>query len=82
MASDLDIARSASIEPIEAIAWKLGISSHELVPMGKGMAKITWEALSQRFSKPQGSLVLVTSVTTTQLGEGKPVTTIGLTQAL
>ena len=44
MASDLDIARSASIEPIETVAWKLGISSHELVPMGKGMAKITWEA--------------------------------------
>lgn len=82
MASDLDIARSASIEPIETVAWKLGISSHELVPMGKGMAKITWEALSQRFSKPQGSLVLVTSVNPTPFGEGKTVTTIGLTQAL
>ena len=82
MASDLDIARSATLEPIETIAWKLGISSHELVPMGKGMAKITWEALSQRFSKPQGSLVLVTSVNPTPFGEGKTVTTIGLTQAL
>tara|TARA_B110000444_G_scaffold261492_1_gene314153 strand:+ start:12722 stop:14437 length:1716 start_codon:yes stop_codon:yes gene_type:complete len=82
MASDLDIARSATLEPIEAIAWKLGISSHELVPMGKGMAKITWEALSQRFSKAQGSLVLVTSVNPTPFGEGKTVTTIGLTQAL
>tara|TARA_Y100000766_G_scaffold285458_1_gene309099 strand:- start:29616 stop:31331 length:1716 start_codon:yes stop_codon:yes gene_type:complete len=82
MASDLDIARTASIEPIETIAWKLGISSHELVPMGRGMAKITWEALSQRFSKPQGSLVLVTSVNPTPFGEGKTVTTIGLTQAL
>ena len=82
MATDLDIARAASLEPIESIAWKLGISSHELMPMGKGMAKITWEALSQRFSKPQGSLVLVTSVNPTPFGEGKTVTTIGLTQAL
>ena len=82
MASDLDIARAASLEPIESIAWKLGISSHELMPMGKGMAKITWEALSQRFTKPQGSLVLVTSVNPTPFGEGKTVTTIGLTQAL
>tara|TARA_B100001093_G_scaffold86870_2_gene78733 strand:- start:6546 stop:8261 length:1716 start_codon:yes stop_codon:yes gene_type:complete len=82
MASDLDIARSATLEPIETIAWKLGISSHELVPMGRGMAKITWEALSQRFSRPQGSLVLVTSVNPTPFGEGKTVTTIGLTQAL
>jgi formate--tetrahydrofolate ligase len=82
MVSDLDIARAATLEPIEAIAWKLGISSHELLPMGRGVAKITWEALSQRFSKPQGSLVLVTSVNPTPFGEGKTVTTIGLTQAL
>ena len=82
MASDLEIARAATLEPIETIAWKLGISSHELIPMGKGMAKITWEALSERFSRPQGSLVLVTSVNPTPFGEGKTVTTIGLTQAL
>jgi len=82
MASDLEIAREATLEPIETIAWKLGISSHELLPMGRGMAKITWEALSERFSRPQGSLVLVTSVNPTPFGEGKTVTTIGLTQAL
>ena len=82
MASDLDIARAATLEPIEAIAWKLGISSHELTPVGNGMAKITWEAISERFNRPQGSLVLVTSVNPTPFGEGKTVTTIGLTQAL
>lgn len=82
MASDLEIARAATLEPIETIAWKLGISSHELLPMGRGMAKITWDALSERFSRPQGSLVLVTSVNPTPFGEGKTVTTIGLTQAL
>jgi len=82
MASDLEIARAATLEPIETIAWKLGISSHELLPMGRGMAKITWEALSERFARPQGSLVLVTSVNPTPFGEGKTVTTIGLTQAL
>ena len=82
MASDLEIASAATLEPIEAIAWKLGISSTELMPMGHGVAKITWDALKQRFSKPQGSLVLVTSVNPTPFGEGKTVTTIGLTQAL
>ncbi len=82
MASDLDIARAAKMEPIEAVAWKLGISSHELMPMGNGVAKISWPALKERFSKPQGSLVLVTSVNPTPFGEGKTVTTIGLTQAL
>ena len=82
MASDLDIARAATLEPIEAIAWKLGISSHELTPVGNGMAKITWDAICERFNRPQGSLVLVTSVNPTPFGEGKTVTTIGLTQAL
>ncbi|MBL6743363.1 MAG: formate--tetrahydrofolate ligase [Candidatus Poseidonia sp.] len=82
MTTDLEIARSAKMEPIEAIAWKLGISAHEIVPMGQGVAKITWEALKERFSKPQGNLVLVTSVNPTPFGEGKTVTTIGLTQAL
>ena len=82
MASDLEIARAAKMEPIEAIAWKLGISSHELMPMGNGVAKVTWNALKERFNKPQGNLVLVTSVNPTPFGEGKTVTTIGLTQAL
>lgn len=82
MTTDLEIARSAKMEPIEAIAWKLGISAHEIVPMGQGVAKITWQALKERFSKPQGNLVLVTSVNPTPFGEGKTVTTIGLTQAL
>lgn len=82
MPTDLEIANAATLEPIEAIAWKLGISSTEITPMGKSVAKITWDALKSRFSKPQGSLVLVTSVNPTPFGEGKTVTTIGLTQAL
>ncbi|MBL6732374.1 MAG: formate--tetrahydrofolate ligase [Candidatus Poseidoniaceae archaeon] len=82
MPTDLEIANAATLEPIEAIAWKLGISSTEITPMGKSVAKITWEALKSRFNKPQGSLVLVTSVNPTPFGEGKTVTTIGLTQAL
>ncbi|MBN16586.1 MAG: formate--tetrahydrofolate ligase [Euryarchaeota archaeon] len=82
MATDLEIARAASPAPIEEIAWKLGIGVEELIPMGKGMAKITWDALKERFDKPRGSLILVTSVNPTPFGEGKTVTTIGLTQAL
>jgi len=46
MASDLDIAREATLEPIETIAWKLGILLYELMPMGRGMVKITWDAFS------------------------------------
>ncbi|MDP6870363.1 MAG: formate--tetrahydrofolate ligase [Candidatus Poseidoniaceae archaeon] len=82
MQSDLEIARDAEIEDIGTIAWKLGIGVDELVPMGFGKAKISWASLKERCSKPQGSLVLVTSVNPTPFGEGKTVTTIGLTQAL
>ncbi len=82
MQSDLEIAREAQMEDISQIAWKLGISEDEIMVMGKGKAKITWEALKSRMAKPQGSLILVTSVNPTPFGEGKTVTTIGLTQAL
>ena len=82
MPTDLEIANAATLEPIEAIAWKLGIPSTDIMPMGRNVAKITWDALKSRVNKPQGSLVLVTSVNPTPFGEGKTVTTIGLTQAL
>ncbi len=82
MQSDLEIARDAEMEDISAIAWKHGIGDGELMPMGTGKAKITWPALKNRITQPQGSLILVTSVNPTPFGEGKTVTTIGLTQAL
>lgn len=82
MASDLEIARKAELEPIEAIAWKLGIPSSDLINYGSSMAKISWDGMKQRFSSSKGNLILVTSVNPTPFGEGKTVTTIGLTQAL
>jgi len=82
MQTDLEIARAAEMAPISDIAWKLGIGADEIMPMGIGKAKITWQALKGRLDRPQGSLILVTSVNPTPFGEGKTVTTIGLTQAL
>ena len=72
MQSDLEIARAAKMEDISAIAWKLGIGDDELMPMGTGKAKITWEALKSRLTKPQGSLILVTSVILLHLEKEKP----------
>ncbi|MBT3772299.1 MAG: formate--tetrahydrofolate ligase [Euryarchaeota archaeon] len=82
MPTDVEIAREAQMAPIEEIAWKLGIGVEELIPMGDGIAKIRWPALKKRFDEPNGFLVLVTSVNPTRFGEGKTVTTIGLTQAI
>ena len=82
MQSDLEIARAAQPLPIADVAWKLGIAADEIESLGKAKAKITWPALKARLDRPQGSLILVTSVNPTPFGEGKTVTTIGLTQAL
>ena len=53
MPTDLEIANGATLEPIEAIAWKLGISSTEINPIGKSVAKITWEAIKSRLTNPK-----------------------------
>lgn len=82
MKSDLDIAREAELVPIQDIAWKMGFDADEVVQYGGEIAKIKWNALKKRMGGPKGFLILVTSVNPTPFGEGKTVTTIGLSQAL
>jgi formate--tetrahydrofolate ligase len=67
--------------PIAEIAEHLGIPEQFLEPYGRFTAKIRLE-LFERFKKPLGKLVLITAITPTTSGEGKTVTTIGLTQGL
>jgi formate--tetrahydrofolate ligase len=67
--------------PITDIAARLGIPDDLLEPYGKHTAKVRLELLD-RFPKRRGKLVLVTAITPTTSGEGKTVTTIGLTQGL
>ncbi|CAM3310659.1 MULTISPECIES: formate--tetrahydrofolate ligase [Yersinia] len=66
--------------PIEAVARSLGVADEALIPYGKHMAKIDIDCIDA--DKPQGKLVLVSSITPTPLGEGKTVTTIGLSQGI
>jgi len=80
MLSDIEIAQHAKIEPIEKIAAKLRIDKNHLVPYGKYIAKLELDILKS--SRPRGKYVLVTAITPTPLGEGKTVTTIGLSMAL
>ena len=82
MPSDLEIAREATLEDIAAVAWKLALPADGLHSHGKHIAKVTWPCIQEHLDRPQGSLILVTSVNPTPFGEGKTVTTIGLTQAL
>jgi formate--tetrahydrofolate ligase len=82
MLSDIQIAQQAKIEPIEKIARKLKIDKKFLVPYGNFIAKIDLGFLAQLKNKPKGKYILVTAVTPTPLGEGKTVTTIGLSMSL
>ena len=69
------------MHPISVIAERLGISEDLLEPYGRHTAKIRLEVL-ERFPQRRGKLVLITAITPTTSGEGKTVTTIGLTQGL
>jgi formate--tetrahydrofolate ligase len=82
MLSDLEIAQKAKIKPINEIAEKLGILDDELELYGKYKAKIDLKATARVQNKPKGKYIDVTAITPTPLGEGKTVTTIGLSQAL
>lgn len=82
MLTDIEIAQKAKPKPIEAIAKKLGLDKKYLIPYGKNIAKIDLGILDKIKKKPRGKYILVTAITPTPLGEGKTVTTIGLSMAL
>lgn len=82
MLNDLEIAQRAQMKPITEIAESLGLSSEDIDLYGKYKAKVSLEVLNKFSEKPQGKYIDVTAITPTPLGEGKTVTTIGLSQAL
>ena len=82
MKSDLEIAQNAEMLNIENIATKMGISADSLEHYGKYKAKIPLEEIKKLENKPNGKYVVVTAITPTPLGEGKTVTTIGLSLGL
>lgn len=69
------------MRPIAEIADRLGLPGDLLEPYGRFTAKIQLDVLA-RFPQRRGKLVLITAITPTTSGEGKTVTTIGLTQGL
>ena len=82
MLTDVEIAQSAKMKPIQEIAKKVGLSEDDLELYGKYKAKISLEAINQLQSKDNGKLILVTAINPTPAGEGKTTTMIGLSQAL
>lgn len=80
--SDIEIAQAATLQPIEAIAEKMGLTRQDIELYGDYMAKIKLEAIDKFKDKPNAKYVVVTAITPTPLGEGKSTTTVGLGQAL
>lgn len=85
MLSDIEISRQSPRLSIQALASRLGIPAHLLSPHGHYKGKLSLELLKQAASKPgkkAGKLVLVSAITPTPLGEGKTVTTLGVSMGL
>ncbi|MFH1128430.1 MAG: formate--tetrahydrofolate ligase [Candidatus Omnitrophota bacterium] len=82
MLTDFEIVKKVKKFPIEKIAEKLKIDKKYLIPYGRYIAKIDLDILDKIKNKPKGKYILVTAITPTPLGEGKTVTTIGLSMAL
>ncbi len=82
MLSDIEIVQKAKILPIGHIARKIRIDNKFLIPHGKYIAKIDLNVLPALINRRRGKYIVVSAMTPTPLGEGKTVTTIGLSMAL
>ena len=82
MASDIEIARAATMLPIQDVASSVGINVDDLHPYGRAIAKVDLEAVDRLKDKPNGKLILVTAINPTPAGEGKTTTTVGLGDGL
>ncbi|PLP55998.1 formate--tetrahydrofolate ligase [Mesorhizobium loti] len=80
--SDIEIARGAKKQQIQAIGAKIGIPTEHLLPYGHDKAKISAEFIKSVKGNKDGKLILVTAINPTPAGEGKTTTTVGLGDGL
>ena len=80
--SDIEIAQSSVMLPIQEIANALNIDERYVEQYGKSKAKIDYNLLTDLADKPDGKLILVTAISPTPAGEGKTTTTVGLGDGL
>jgi len=80
--SDIDIAHAAELRPIVEVAKDLGLSEDDIDRFGKWKAKVHLDVLEKFADRENAKYIDVTAITPTPLGEGKTVTTIGLSQGL
>ena len=80
MKTDIEIAQSTPMLPIDQVANKAGIDGELLEHYGKYKAKLDITGLKNAPRK--GKLILVTAINPTPAGEGKTTTSVGLADAL
>lgn len=80
--TDIEIAQEAELKPIKEVAKSIGLEEEDLEFYGKYKAKLSYETLKRLNTKPNGKLILVTSINPTPAGEGKSTVTVGLGDAL
>lgn len=81
MKTDIEIAREATLLPIEEVAAKVGIPEEKLERYGKYIAKIPYQEINEERVK-KSNLILVTAITPTKAGIGKTTVSIGLALGL
>ncbi len=81
MLTDIEIAQSAAIQPIQNIAEKLKIASDDLEFYGKYKAKLPLHLIDEE-KVQQSKLILVTAISPTPAGEGKTTISVGLHDGL
>ncbi len=79
--SDLKIAQEARMLHIQEIAHQLGLTEDDIELYGKYKAKIKLNTMKRLQNKPDGKVILVSSINPTPAGEGKSTITVGLGQA-
>ncbi len=82
MPSDLEIAQQSEMLHIEKIAAQMGVGDDDFELYGKYKAKLSLDVIKKMQTRPLGKYIVVTAITPTPLGEGKTVTTIGLSMGL
>ena len=82
MKTDIEIAQQAVLKPIHEIAEGLDLTKEDWEPYGHTKAKLSDHLLNKLKDRPDGKIVLVTSINPTPAGEGKSTVTVGLGQAL
>src|SRR5437867_13245370 len=81
-AKALDVVQPHGLRPIMEVGREFGLLESEMISYGPYKAKVSLDVLKRLSSRPDGQLVVVTAITPTGRGAGKPPIATRLTQGL